>query len=421
MPSDNILIAIDAIQAALATLDLASGEGTAFETLQSINDNIDAIRLSIDTRSEAEVTAQNTNFSDLIDAIAALACSPTVYNYVTVQGGSAGCCGSGCEPPSLSGEEGDTPPDGWTDPPGVPSEPGLPGSSAYYSRKCKMANAIHENIVGLVSALNDAGLDDLTFPMLGAAIGFAIGFSTPVPLLDDVALTVVGFLSGLVLAYWSWKAGMDLAQLLLDLDACEDDLVCALYSSTDGQSALDAYLDVLDTYGTSVGNLAFLQAVIVIDLVNRLYFVKDPGEEAALETYTPSISCDCGCTFVQIDTHDYTNGSNLVDNGTNIEITAVYRPIDVTNCYMAHVWFNATTSLGAAFCGSKRRITSIDILSGSITKHTFPFDIYGHHIDEYNSGNAVGQDTLDTDLCLTGMQIISSTAFSIRMNLASDC
>jgi hypothetical protein len=176
-----------------------------------------------------------------------------------------------------------------------------------------MANAIHENIRGLISELNNAGLSGLTMPLLIIAITTLVGeISTPVPLLDGVIGVVVGMVASIALAYWTWKEGLDLAQLLLDLDANEQDLVCALYNSSNGNDALTAYLDTLDTYGTSAANLALLETVVVIDLVNRLYFAKDAGEEAALESYTGTVDCSgCGtCQWTVITG----SGTILTDN-----------------------------------------------------------------------------------------------------------
>jgi len=355
--SDNILQAIDNIQSALATLDLADGVGTAHETLQAVNANIDAIRLSIDTRSVAEVTAQNTNFSDLIAAITALACSPVVNNYVTVQGGSGCCSGSsGCEPPSVPGSEGGDPPDGWEDPPGSPPSPGYPGTSVYYDRKCKVANAIHENVTNLISNLNDTPLSQLAFPLVSGAITLSIGLLGLPALIPGVAGTLVSYVSGIGITYWSWKDGIDLAQLLLDMDAVEQDLVCALYNSSNGNDALTAYMGVLETYGTSVANRAFLEAVVVIDLVNRLYFRTDDGEEATLENYTPPLSCNCAnCT-------NYINVGTLVsDVGGTIEVNSEQH---TDGKWYTQIWL---WNDGQQSCGKYYTLSNFVLVSGTIT------------------------------------------------------
>jgi len=137
--------------------------------LGDIQNNIESLEATLDARSQAETVAQNTNFSNLISALASL--KPNNC-----------CCGeiSGYAPPSTGSYEGGPVPTNpsddviWKIPSGAPT-PTIPGTTVYYDRKCKVANGIIEDIKSLIDMFLDLVVVEYAFDLWFTAIGGAIG------------------------------------------------------------------------------------------------------------------------------------------------------------------------------------------------------------------------------------------------------
>lgn len=201
------------------------------------------------------------------------------------------CGGCGTDPPSEPGEEGEEPPPGWaeTDDP--------PGEAGYQTRKCKVANLTHESMLEWMVLWQTYNVDDYvagSLTVLVVLLGTLVGLLA-FPVLGAVIGSILGFYGGLALIIIA--GGFDLDALVSLMGANEEDLVCALYVSTDAGSAKADYISVLQTAGASAGDIALLEAAIAIDAMNLLFFKKEVGQgaiEAALDGYTGPVDCgDC--------------------------------------------------------------------------------------------------------------------------------
>lgn len=278
--------------------------------LETIGDNITAQTVVIETRSGAEVVAQTTNFNNLIAGLSSLAsrlspddasnlyavigaldlvanCSPDVnLSFMPNISVNCGGTGGGTEPPSQPGTEGGTPPPGWEPPP-----------TPVYDRKCRIANAIHDNYVEWITLMEAYHVDTYTsallIPLITLLGALAGEITTPVPIVDGVIGAVVGFLSGVAIAIV--EGGFDLSNLIPIMNNKKEDLVCALYNSTDVESGRTAYIQVLLDNGADITDVGLLGAAMVVDALNHLYFMKDQRVEAALDGYTGTVDCGvCG-------------------------------------------------------------------------------------------------------------------------------
>ena len=244
----NHLAAYNQVIKAIHDLQLSIETGNPPQILavlvEAVADNVEALRTTFETRNVAQVVAQNTKFSDLIDAISA-------WFHKT----GCGCCGGGGSyiPDSTEGIEGEPPPTNpgnstvWTTTEGAPTQT-PPGTPDYYDRKCKIANGLVEDVMGVVQVAYDMGVPQLGFDLAFVVMGYAVGeLTTPILALDGV----VGAAAGLVLAVTLslLDAGVDLPALIVGLPNKNKDLVCALYSSTSHTDALLNFKTVLSDAG----------------------------------------------------------------------------------------------------------------------------------------------------------------------------
>lgn len=227
---------------------------------------------------------------DSIDLMAAVNQVVTAINDLVLQTtpAASGCCGvgGGTYPPSSSGTEGEAPPENWDD---LDDEPGSP---EYQDRKCAMANYIHAQLESYIDQLRiydvDAyagGMTVTLITLLGGIAGQAI-----FPLVGAVAGATIGFLVGLAMVIIS--GGFDLPDLLAIMAANEDELVCALYATTNSDDGIEDYIDILVANGASAADILFVRAVLVVDFLNYLMFQRDPAVEAVISGYTGPVDCD---------------------------------------------------------------------------------------------------------------------------------
>lgn len=225
-----------------------------------------------------------------------MSCTPSVSSNVTVYCGQGG---AGKDPPSEPAEEGQPPPDGWEDPP-------TPG----YNRKCRVANAIHENFRQYVYYAERNGIDTIYEEVVEALWDIVVALSAAiiaemapvlgVPLLPAAIGSAVGFPEEIALALWT--GDFDMARLLSVMDANEEALVCALYNSVDYAQAVDDYQQILLDNGATAGDVALLDKLMIADIINFLFFQRGalwvakggPDVEAALDGYVGSVDCS-GC------------------------------------------------------------------------------------------------------------------------------
>lgn len=290
--------------------DIAKYAKNLSETLSDLKYDLRYLLLVYNDKSISQIISE-LPIADITEAVNGLElvanCAPDVN------------CGSGeggTQPPSEPGTEGGTPPTGWEEPPEVTD------------RKCKVANAIHENYVQWIERWDFYGVDNfsvITYTALFTLLGICVGeISTPVPLIDGLGGAVVGFFSGCALAILG--GGFDLEQLLSAMDTYEQDLVCALYNATSATEAQEAYWQVLRDNGVTTGNIALLQAAMIVDIMNTLFFTPEGAKgaeiEAALENYTGGVDCDeCNPVAFEFRYSEVLPGQHLVEGEMRVGST----------------------------------------------------------------------------------------------------
>lgn len=308
IPNQNILDAIDQVIQALNDLatevsgnipDLAMIEGniqTVGDNLEGVSDAITAQTTTQETRSIAEVTAQNTNFSDLVAAIngLSLVCAPEV----NVQSATPDIYLS-CPPPIVNvqcgGTTGNAPDDGTVDETDPAPEGGEPDPNIT-DRKCKAANLIYDELLALCEKLALQDADDLAAigvaaasAMLGALIG------SVVPVLGTVLGAVAGAIIGIVVAMIT-EVALQFDDITTAMSTNRSDIVCALYEATDTGSARSEVLGILILGGINSVESTFM-ALIMPNSYLKMLFQAIPGSEAKLDGYEVTIDCgDCGGT-----------------------------------------------------------------------------------------------------------------------------
>ncbi len=278
--------------------------------------------------------------TDLIDAI----------NGLKTTGGNVACgCAGGTIQGSTNGTEGGVPPLNFVEPP-TPS-----GTPEYDTRKCKIANLNHQQVVewldswvvnGVDSYIGRGVLGAAAFVLLTTTLGTLVGeLATPFPFIDALAGGVVAFIASIAVVIIAQS--FDLSVLIALMNAQEQALVCAFHNATSAQQAQDDYIQVLDDAGAAAGALLLLQAIFSIDTLNALFFGSEanPDLEDALDGYTSPIDCaNCGCAGWEIYVGTLSSGS--LTDGNPFEIDAVYTTAGGCPRYQVHI---SMTSLNCVY------------------------------------------------------------------------
>lgn len=229
-----------------------------------------------------------TKLDLLIDAIAQASAGrpPIVVNCATQ--------GTGEEPPSSIGYEGEDPPSGWEEP------------SEIEYRKCKVANMIWDNVYFLVDEFdknNVVGLAELGGGLAIALIIAVLALALAGPIL--VAIAIVGVISTWALALFA--DNIDLPGLKAILTSYQTELVCSLYTSSNAAAAREAFKATLAASGANSAQVALADAFLINDVTNSLFFRREDSYgdalEAALDGYTGTIDCGvCGleCPYLTL-------------------------------------------------------------------------------------------------------------------------
>lgn len=264
-PTNNVTTAISSLSGVLGGFDLSGGSASIKPALTNIASAIKGLKLNV-----------------------SCSCGGS---------GCGGCGGIGNQPPYEPAIEGETPPVGFepvTDDSGTPAPPETP---YYNTRKCKISNAIHEQVKEFFTKLNGVGIiQDLesvgVSPTVAITliIGYIIGeLSTPIPILDGAVGTVVGYIIGIALK--RLVGDVDLEALLVAFNDYEEDLVCALYNGKNTIQSTNDYLQVLADNGVSLVNRELVFAVLGTYVVNHVFFTSSDEIEAALDGYNGPIDC----------------------------------------------------------------------------------------------------------------------------------
>jgi hypothetical protein len=405
LPNTNIKNAIDQVIAAINGLELTvtQGEivinpgdvivnpGEVIVNLATVDivAKLEEIRTLYETESLASTVAQNTNFSDLIDAIMAqtaaigalvLSCE-TVVNSTTLHQtiNAGGGCGGGTEmPPVVSTDPAAEPPPGWG-----PADPAIP------DRRCKACNRLVGNFKYVANELYKVNLNEVATLGVGAvaAILTAIFVAAAAGPLGVLAGIVTG-IGAVVLAFLAVGVRFDFLNGIFQNADNRKLLVCALYDAGSAQAGQDAFLQVLDDLGANTPEHYAIQLILELTGATNSIDYSRGGSEVDLSGYVSEVDCsDCGP-----DTGPYTvlMGTETSEHPSNpILITTVYNPARSgcgTNVREINMNFHAAVT-----------ITSITVV-GNGPGACGGTSIYNYYAEEdfvtnISSGNGRPQDT----------------------------
>jgi len=419
IPNQNILDSIDQVIQALNDLatevsgnvpDLTTIEGniqTVGDNLEGVSDAIVAQTTTQETRSVAEVTAQNTNFSDLVAAINGLSliCAPEINVESATPDIYTSCpapivqvnCGAGSTGSALDGgavDYSDPPPEGYEPDPNIDN------------RKCKASNQIYDVVYASVEVLEVNHVQDygatlitiaitLTSVLLGASMGSIF------PGVGTVIGGVVGAIVGIVTSLIT-NTAIDLENVLTVMSTNRADLICALYGATNTDDARSEVLSILETGGINSYESLLLESYFFPNDLLKVLFQAIPGSEAALDGYEVTIDCvDCveGCD-PSLDWGYLDPGYSWIAS-TNVGGSQAHKRIQITfsGCWR-YITLNAVN--GWTVTAFQNDDVYINTPSGVVSSDN-PATHYG------------------TPYCCNEFTIRSSTAFHGNFTIGSEC
>lgn len=276
--STTLSARMDQIRAAIEALSINVNieDGTVTlpggEELANIVTELEELGTIWETRSVAETVAQNTNFEDLVAAVAALQLQcETIVNTTnlnqTISCGEGGSGGAGSYPADPS-DQTTTPEDEAGDPP-----PGFDSWAQFRQYQCDMAYLIMNQMIG-----------DIATGAISAAIYASIG--TLAPVLIAALLTPIGWSTIIAIAIlWIgiWALGVEVSLFSQLLEDNKEEFVCELLDGTSVSSSISSFADLVSSTvdgETTLGALpdavrSQIKQLIVsyatVDSINRLY------------------------------------------------------------------------------------------------------------------------------------------------------
>lgn len=268
---DQIREAIEALSINVnvenGTIELPGGA-----ELANIVTELEELGTILETRSVAETVAQNTNFEDLVAAVAALQLQcETIVNTTnlsqTISCGEGGSGGAGSYPADPSGQT-TTPEDEAGDPP-----PGFDSWAQFRQYQCDMAYLIMNQMIA-----------DIATGAISAAIYGTI--ATLGPILIAALLTPIGWSAIIGIAtLWIaiWAIGVEVSLLSQLLEDNKEEFVCELLDGTSVSSSISSFADLVSSRVDGEATLGALpdsvrsqikQLIVsyaTIDSINRLY------------------------------------------------------------------------------------------------------------------------------------------------------
>ena len=208
-----------------------------------------------------------------------------------------GSCGGGCgnaggvgtNIPGLPTDSSDPPPTGWVNP-----------SVVAYNRKCRVANAIHQNITEWIHYCDEHGVDNFANQLIPITLALFVALlsewivelTVEVTLLELTIGEVAGYLLSQAIALLRGDVSCaEIYTILSDPDN-QQDFICALYEPTGTESVISAYLQVCEDKGMSIANKDFVAIVFATDLAYYLFWQKEQFIEDQLAAYSPTTPCD---------------------------------------------------------------------------------------------------------------------------------
>lgn len=204
-------------------------------------------------------------------------------------GGCGNAGGVGTEIPGSPTDSSDPPPPGWANP-GVLS----------FNRKCKVANAIHQNITEWIHYCDEHGVDNfanqiipITLALFVALLSeWIVELTVEVSILELTIGEVAGYLLSQAIALLRGDVSCSEIYGILSDEDNQQDFICALYEPTGTESVIAAYLQVCEDKGMSIANRDFIAIVFATDLAYYLFWAKDQFIEDQLAAYEPTTPCD---------------------------------------------------------------------------------------------------------------------------------
>lgn len=231
----------------------------------------------------------------------------------------------GCE--VGQGEDTDSPPETGGPPQDIgPITYGAPDPIA--DRKCKAAHWIYDNALAIFTNLDNNNVDTysgLTLGLMLTLIGAAVGTAAS-PVFGTLLGAVVGALAGIAAKIIG--ANIDLGQIVTILTSEQASLICAMYDSSNAESARTAIMNHLDTTAMSVPNKALVELLLTNSVLNILYFSSEDSE-AEVQNWPTVVDCStcagqCQFSYTE-DDRGYGPGAgsgSLASNGVQRTISS---------------------------------------------------------------------------------------------------
>lgn len=215
----------------------------------------------------------------------------------------------------------------------------------YNTAKCNVSNAIWDRIKDAVDWLenNDA---DIAAGLFGAGTTALIGWmiaSGPIGwAIVGVSSAVVGILTTVLT-----DVSLNLEDVQDALDEQHDDLVCALYGSSNAISAKENFLDVLADAPTTLSTieLGLVGLMLTFKLNNQLF---EPDADVINYVSADPSPCNCGLTAMYVEIESGGPGGEIQgDNTFNAEDDTVIvnssPDPSYSGCYLIYVTIRTGT------------------------------------------------------------------------------
>jgi len=349
--TDNELT-IEALNQAIVALNEITGSLPGGVDTSTIEDNlalaaqkIDDVRVVLETQSVAEITAQNTNFNDLIGVLGALQLVCQSITKVSPQ--------SYFDPIQQPADPGGE---------GIPAPEGFEEIEApeqfIQDRRCFMANKIVDETANWLLQADALQLDEIgnvTFTSFMAIwIGGLVTLASESALLATITASVSGILSSIASYVYNNVGLVEFSDIHTAMVNRRDDLVCALFEAQSVQFARGDFVAVLEDEGLDVVNRGFVANILPDSYMNHLFY---KGDDQAEAEYQLASGYDCDTCDDVCDLR-----ANLIvsDDGTTLVLDAVQFP----DAWYAGVFFSATEAYQP--CPETFTITDVSITGGAM-------------------------------------------------------
>jgi hypothetical protein len=335
-------------------------------------------------------------------------------------GGSRGCTPGGTQPPQPPYYPEAELPEGMIYPIDENGDTILPGSAAHFDRKCKVINAVVQLARDFLQQCADS-------PIIQPALNFAL--TVMIQILINVFTVMIAAIDGPlwlmdIVAAFGWlyferiaisfaAEGVDLQQLVDDVNDNIEDIVCAMYGAGNSLSMVLASMEVLENAGTSDPNLSVWGNILSFDILNYAWLQRENAPEQweqELRDYVALWPCDdCSCY------HQIGYGTVLEDTGSVIVLQSKFQ--------------DAFHRASIRLCGSHEQeytFSGFAVTAGTVTpvgtsdlwriaSPAFPTPS-GFHGDIYSSNTFPSGSYPGAAI----LSVTSSTPFTLQFNYAED-